>query len=103
MGDRDAALYLTRLPRDSDADLMSRARRLLCEAKGLQPHEIDPVTGCDLSRRSYEAARDTWRGHGPLDDDSRPHFEKARAYWAERRPEFTAGDDWTPRQAEGEE
>jgi hypothetical protein len=97
------ALNLTLLPLSCSADVMSGARRKLCEAKGLQPWEIDPVTGCDLSRRSYEAARDTWRSHGPLDDDSRPHFEKAFAYWAERRPEFTAGDDWTPRDTEGEE
>ncbi|HET6633807.1 MAG TPA: hypothetical protein VFH77_02145 [Streptomyces sp.] len=77
---------------------MDDARTALCVARGVPMDDIDPSSGHDLTRRSYESVRSTWQSHiratGGLNEYTRPQFEDVLAYWRERRPEFVKGDDW---------
>ncbi|GAA1065252.1 hypothetical protein GCM10009574_028650 [Streptomyces asiaticus] len=77
---------------------MADARIALCIANGVAIDDIDPSGGYNLSRRAYDEARRSWREmveqHGFNELYDRPRYQKAYAFWAERRPEFAAGDDW---------
>lgn len=77
---------------------MNDARTALCIALGVPIEDIDPASGHNLTRASYERVRASWRGHvgqfGFSEQYDRPRFEAAYGFWAARRPEFTAGDDW---------
>ncbi|MCQ8831814.1 hypothetical protein [Streptomyces malaysiensis] len=77
---------------------MADARIALCIANGVAIDDIDPSSGYDLSRRAYDEVRQSWREmveqHGFNELYDRPRYEKAHAFWVERRPEFTAGDNW---------
>lgn len=59
-------------------------------------HPVDVTT--DLSRDFYDTVRNSWiskiRYHGFNPVYGQAPLDKAFAYWAERHPEFTAGDDW---------
>lgn len=74
------------------------ARAALCIAQGMPVDEIDPASGHDLTRRAYEDVRLSWRRyvemHGFSEEYDRPRYEAAFAWWAARRPDLTAGDDW---------
>lgn len=74
------------------------ARIALCVAVGNSLDDIDPSSGNSMSRSSYEAARHSWissmRYHGFNDEYGRQAFDKARAFWSERRPDYLDGDDW---------
>ncbi|GGV37376.1 hypothetical protein GCM10010293_41170 [Streptomyces griseoflavus] len=76
---------------------MADARIALCVAEGISLDDIDPASGYSLSRASYESVRESWRytvkAHG-WSECYRGDLEEVRAYWSERRPEFTEGDDW---------
>lgn len=81
---------------------LADARAALCIAQGVPIEDIDPASGCNLSRAAYERSRASWRWnatmHG-LDDDGLSEFfarlhDEVFAYWAARRPQFTDGDDW---------
>lgn len=86
-------------PHDPDARTsLADARAALCLARGVDLDDIDPATGHDLSRRAYETARASWRdliAERALSPYMRSRFEAAHAYWAARRPEYCAADDWT--------
>ncbi|MGW9371210.1 hypothetical protein ACWGVR_14505 [Streptomyces xanthophaeus] len=77
---------------------MDDARIALSIAKGVPINDIDPGGGYALTHHAYLAARRSWReqveGHGWSEYYDRPAYEEAYAYWVERRPEFTDGDDW---------
>lgn len=77
---------------------MADARTVLCLATGVDVEDIDPASGHDISRRSYERSRQSWIDHMKQAGLSyyyvRPDLEKVVARWTERRPEYTAGDDW---------
>jgi hypothetical protein len=69
-------------------------RTALCIASGTALDDIDPAQGYDTSRRSFDAACTSWR-QGPLGltcERMRTSYERARAYWQARRPEWMA--DW---------
>lgn len=77
---------------------MADFRIALCIAQGNALDDIDPTTGYSMSRASCDATRHSWisfmkfQGFNP-DYDQEP-LNEAIAYWAERRPQFLAGDDW---------
>lgn len=77
---------------------MNDARIALCVARGIALEDIDAASGHDWSRRGYESVRQSWRIHaadvGAFGEWSQAAYEEAFARWAERRPEFTDGDDW---------
>jgi hypothetical protein len=76
---------------------LADARIALCAAQGNSLDDIDPASGYSLSRESYERARQSWRNQAKQpgwNECYRPDLEKAIAFWSERRPEFTEGDDW---------
>lgn len=76
---------------------LADARIALCVAQGTALDDIDPASGYSLSRESYERVRQSWRNQAKQpgwNECYRPELEKAIAFWSERRPEFTEGDDW---------
>jgi len=77
---------------------MADARTALCIESGTALEDIDPSSGHDYSRRSYDSVRASWvnlvKYHGLSEFYTRPDLARAFAKWAERRPEFTDGDDW---------
>lgn len=76
---------------------LADARIALCAAQGNSLDDIDPASGYSLSRESYEHVRQSWRNQAKQpgwNECYRPDLEKAIAFWSERRPEFTEGDDW---------
>ncbi|MFD8142530.1 hypothetical protein [Streptomyces sp. NPDC059708] len=78
---------------------LADARIALCVAQGNALEDIDPASGYSLTRESYERARQSWRNQAKQPGWSeylRPDLEKAIAFWSDRRPEFTEGDDWLP-------
>lgn len=60
--------------------------------------DIDPASGYDRSRRSYDRVRASWvdlvRQHGASPFFEVRDIEWARGLWADTRPEFLEGDDW---------
>lgn len=77
---------------------MNDARAALCIALGVPADDIDPASGHNLTRASYESVRASWRRqvemHGFSEQYDRPAYESAFGYWAARRPQFTDGDNW---------
>lgn len=76
---------------------LADARIALCVAQGNALDDIDSSNGYSLSRESYEHVRQSWRNQAKQpgwSEHLRPDLEKAIAFWTERRPEFTEGDDW---------
>lgn len=90
----------TKLTPEQIADRMTSladARIALCAAQGNSLNDIDPSSGYSLSRESYEHMRQSWRNQAKQpgwSESLRPDLEKVIAFWAERRPEFTQGDNW---------
>ncbi|MFC9818007.1 hypothetical protein ACFVJM_38830 [Streptomyces virginiae] len=80
------------------ATAMADARTALCLAAGVDIEDIDPASGYDISRRAYRRSRQSWIDHMGQEGLSyfyvRPDLEKVVARWTERRPQYTAGDDW---------
>lgn len=76
---------------------MADARAGVCIAAGVAIEDIDPATGYDHSRRSYEAVRASWvdliRQHGASEFHELRDIEEVRTYWAQKRPQFVE-DDW---------
>jgi hypothetical protein len=103
----EARLRIMRLARQRDTlktvegveqrTSVNDARIALCIALGVDPDDIDPTSGCALTRKAYENARHSWRWnirmHGWNDWYER-NLNEALAWWRERRPEFVDGDDW---------
>lgn len=77
---------------------MADARTALCIESGVDLDDIDPSTGHDWSRRAYDDVRASWvsvvKYHGLTDGYLQTGIREAFAKWAQRRPEFAAGDDW---------
>ncbi|MFE3678740.1 hypothetical protein [Streptomyces griseus] len=77
---------------------MADFRIALCLAQGNALDDIDPTTGYSTSRASYDNARTSWisfmKFHGFNPDYNQAPLNKAIAYWAERRPQYLAGNDW---------
>ncbi|MFD0393400.1 hypothetical protein ACFQ3Z_16340 [Streptomyces nogalater] len=77
---------------------MADARTALCIESGVALEDIDPATGHDWSRRAYDNVRASWvstvKYHGLTDGYLQAGLREAFGRWAERRPEFTEGDDW---------
>lgn len=77
---------------------MCDARTALTLNLGTSTNDIDPTTGHNISRRGYETVRESWislianTGFNAAYPQTAPN--KALAYWSERRPDLTAGDDW---------
>ncbi|MFF3006322.1 hypothetical protein ACFVTF_26350 [Kitasatospora sp. NPDC057940] len=77
---------------------MADARTAICLASDVAVDDIDPATGYNYSRRSYDRVRASWvdliRQHGASEFYELPDIAKVRARWAEKRPEFVENDDW---------
>ncbi|WP_097865883.1 hypothetical protein [Streptomyces sp. rh34] len=77
---------------------MADARIALCIAIGNTVNDIDPASGYSTSRTSYDNARNSWirliKSHGFSAMYEQAPLTQARAFWAERRPQYLAGDDW---------
>ncbi|MEV0437756.1 hypothetical protein AB0I84_00935 [Streptomyces spectabilis] len=77
---------------------MADARIAICLATGVSMDDIDPASGYNYSRRSYDRVRASWidliRQHGASEFHEIPDIEEVRASWAEKRPDFVEGDDW---------
>jgi hypothetical protein len=90
-----------RIASSSDPDKrtsMADARAALCIESGVDLEDVDPTTGHDWSRRAYDSVRASWistvKYHGLTDGYLQADLRRVFARWAERRPDFTAGDDW---------
>lgn len=104
---KEARLRIMRLARQRDTlktvegveqrTSVSDARIALCIALGRDLDDIDPTSGSDISRESYEESRHSWRWniqmHGWNDWWER-NLNESLAWWRERRPDFVDGDDW---------
>lgn len=77
---------------------LADAQIALCVARGVALDDIDSFSGYSMSRSAYDAARHSWisliKFHGFNDDYDQQPLDKALAWWAERRPQYLAGDDW---------
>jgi hypothetical protein len=77
---------------------MADARIALCVVQGNTLDDIDPASGYSMSQASYDATRQSWissmKFHGFNPEYDQTPLDKAIAYWAERRPQYLAGDDW---------
>lgn len=78
---------------------MADARIALHIARGIDLDDIDPSSGSDYSRRTYDASRASWiwmvKVHGFSDFYGGGAALAAElSAWTECRPGFTAGDDW---------
>lgn len=77
---------------------MCDARTAICAANGVDFNDIDPASGYNHSRRSFEASRRSWiesieqGGYDPFYDEA--PLKEAFGRWEAARPEFTAGSDW---------
>ncbi|MFI2673881.1 hypothetical protein ACH5AU_30715 [Streptomyces albidoflavus] len=96
-----ATFTLFNIARSSDPDRatsMADARIALCVESGVDMDDIDPASGYNHSRSSYERARFSWvdlvRQHGASPLYEVPDIERAHGLWVEKRPEFAEGDDW---------
>lgn len=83
-------------PADADADAQRAAlRREICLASGVDPKDICPVMGYNLSADAFRKARDSWvehlQAHRPSDWTYAEH-NRARAFWAKARPDLIG--DW---------
>lgn len=90
-----AATHRLMFPRPGDD--RAELRREVCLARGVLPDDIDPGTGHEISRRAYEQVRREWRDLAagrPLEGHALRGYQAARAYWQQRLPEWTDGDDW---------
>jgi hypothetical protein len=80
------------------ATTMADARIALCLEAGVSMDDIDPASGYDYSRRSYDRVRASWvdhvRQHGASEFHEIRDIEWARSLWAEKRPQFVENDDW---------
>lgn len=76
---------------------MADAFTALCLYFGVDIDDIDPSDGLDYSRRQYEGVRDSWQNlieqHG-ISDWATREMTKTFEHWADRRPQFTNGDNW---------
>lgn len=83
---------------------MADARAAIALAAGVAIEDIDPATGYDHSRASYNRVRASWidhiRQHGADDFHEIRDIEWARGLWAAKRPDFVEGDDWLTEAAE---
>ncbi|MFI7315455.1 hypothetical protein [Streptomyces venezuelae] len=98
---RRATLMIYRIANSADPDRatsMADARIALCLESGVPMEDIDPASGYNHSRSAYERSRASWvdlvRQHGACEFYTVPDIERARAHWAEKRPQFVEGDDW---------
>lgn len=70
-------------------------RREVCLARGVDPSDICPVMGYDLSASAFRRARDGWaahlKAHRPSDWTYAKH-DRARGFWAKARPDLI--HDW---------
>lgn len=102
MSQRDPATLVRHYADSSDPDQrtsMSDARIALCLARGVAMDDIDPASGRDYSRATYDRCRRDWICQVKMHGFSDFYGDGARladliAYWAKVRPDFTAGDDW---------
>jgi hypothetical protein len=90
------AALVTVDPADLDAKAKrAELRREICLARGVDPADICPVMGYDLSADAFGRARDGWAdhlaAHRPSDWTYSEH-DRARAFWAKARPDLI--DDW---------
>lgn len=86
------ALIVTTDPAAPDArTTLADLRTALCIASGVALDDVDPAQGYDMSRRSFDTACVSWRGVlGLSSERMRAGYERARAYWQGRRPEWMA-------------
>jgi hypothetical protein len=65
---------------------------------GVDVEDINPSSGHDMSRRSYESSRASWVNHiamfGYSEFYDGPHLAKALGNWTAWNPAYTDGDDW---------
>lgn len=77
---------------------MDDARIALCVAIGVDLDDINPSSGHNMSRRSYESSRRSWIDHiamfGYSEFYDGPHLAKALDDWTAWNPQYTDGDDW---------
>lgn len=77
---------------------LADAQIALCVAREVPLDDIDPFSGYSMTRSAYDAARHSWisliKFHGFNDDYDQQPLGEALAWWAERRPQYLAGDDW---------
>lgn len=97
----DPARLIRHYAYDNDPDQrtsMADSRIALCLKLGVAMDDIDPASGYNCSRASYDRSRASWvlylKEWGFSDIYDREHLEKALTTWTRRRPQFTAGDDW---------
>jgi hypothetical protein len=77
---------------------MNDARIALCVAMGVDLDDINPSSGHDMSRESYEIVRKSWVDHIAMFGYSKfydgPRLAKVLRSWTAWNPAYTDGDDW---------
>lgn len=77
---------------------LADAQIALSVARGVALDDIDSFSGRSMSRHAYDAARHSWisliKFHGFNDDYDKQPMNEFLTWWAERRPQYLAGDDW---------
>lgn len=77
---------------------MDDARIALCFAIGVDPEDINPSSGHNMSRAAYDSSRKSWVDHiamfGYSEFYDGPHLAKALDNWTAWNPAYTDGDDW---------
>lgn len=77
---------------------MNDARIALCFAMGVDPEDINPSSGHNMSSRAYENSRTSWVDHiamfGYSEFYDEPRLAKALDNWTAWNPAYTDGDDW---------
>lgn len=77
-------------PASPDAEAKrAELRREVCVARGVDPKDICPVMGYDLSADAFRRARDGWVEHlkaRRASDWTYNEHDRARAFWAKARP-----------------
>lgn len=98
---RDPASLIRHYADSSDLDVrtsMADARMALCVARGVDLDDIDPTTGYNYSRTTYDRVRQSWvsniKYHGFSDSYDGDSLRRAVADWTASRPDFIADDDW---------
>lgn len=91
-----ATARMMAIPRDAEDRLTSLAdcRIALCIATGVDPDDIHPAQGWDLSERAYRHVRNSWARF--IAESNSTHYRSSwaevREDWRRYRPDLI--DDW---------
>lgn len=87
----------TRAERADRATAMCDARAAIALAKGVDPADIDPATGHNVSWEAYQRSRRSWvnfLAEEQVSEYAVRDCARAKESWARRRPKFLERVSW---------